>query len=99
VAQAEALEKMLEKRDRKIDFLLDLTVDEAELVERLLKRGETSGRSDDNFETVKKRLEVYHNQTHPVTEFYKHLGKHSAVHGMGTPEEIFDRIENVIKDN
>lgn len=92
VAQAEALEEMLEKRGKNIDILLDLCVDEAELIERLLKRGETSGRSDDNLETIKSRLNVYHEKTSPVTNFYKNKGKHRIVHGMGTVDEIFERI-------
>ena len=63
---------------------------------RLLKRGETSGRSDDNLETITKRLEVYETQTAPVSNFYQNLNKYSAVQGMGTIDEIFGRISTVL---
>ena len=98
IAQAEALEEILEKRGKEITLLIDLNVDETELVTRILKRGETSGRADDNPETIKSRLAVYHEKTHPLIDFYKNKGKHRAVHGMGTLEEIFKRICEVIKN-
>jgi len=96
-AQAEALEKLMKKRGKEISVLLDLAVDENELVERLVKRGKTSGRSDDNPETIKKRLEVYHRQTKPVNDFYKKQNKYAAVEGTGTIDEIFGRICRVME--
>ena len=69
LAQAEALEKMLEDRGEETEVLVDLNVDEEELINRLLIRGKTSGRSDDNLETIQKRLNVYHSQTKPVSEY------------------------------
>ena len=63
VPQAEALKKMLAERGHKVAAMIELDVPEDELMTRLLKRGELSGRSDDNAETIKKRLDVYHNQT------------------------------------
>jgi len=96
LAQAEALEVMMSKKGKKIDTLLDLNVEKAELIDRLLKRGITSGRSDDNLETITKRLAVYETQTTPVSDFYKKLGKYSSIQGMGTVDEIFDRIETVL---
>jgi len=96
VAQAEALENLFLKRNKKIDVLIDLKVDDHELISRLLIRGETSGRSDDNLETIKKRLEVYNIKTAPVSDYYKSLNKYAAVDGMGTVEEIFERISAVI---
>lgn len=93
LAQAEALEVMMSQKGKKIDTLLDLSVEKAELIDRLLKRGITSGRSDDNLETITKRLAVYETQTTPVSDFYKKLGKYSSIHGMGTVDEIFGRIE------
>ena len=92
VAQAVALEELFEKRSLKTDVLVDLVVDEQELIDRLLLRGQTSGRTDDNLETIRKRLEVYHSQTKPVTEYYKKLGKYVSVYGMGSIHEIFVRI-------
>ncbi len=92
VKQAEALEKMIQKRNKDISVLLDLTVEEDELIDRLIKRGQTSGRSDDNMETIKQRLEVYHQKTAPVNEYYKKQNKYAAIKGSGSIEEIFGRI-------
>jgi len=76
--------------------LLDLRVDDEELITRLLKRGETSGRSDDNLETIKKRLEVYEKNTAPVSDYYKNLNKYAGIEGMGSVEDIFARIATAI---
>jgi len=96
VAQAEALEIMLKKLDKEISVLIDVKVDENELIKRLIMRGQTSGRCDDNLETIKKRLDVYHTLTEPVNEFYKNSGKYISIDGMGTIAEIFDRISATI---
>ena len=96
--QAEALEKLFKKRGTQTDILLDLQVDEGELITRLLLRGETSGRSDDNMETIKKRLDVYYLQTKPVSEYYKSLGKYVEIDGIGTIDEIFGRISAAIDE-
>ena len=96
VTQAEALEALMTKLKKEITILIDLHVDHQELIDRLLKRGETSGRCDDNMETIKKRLEVYECKTAPVSDFYKNKNKYAAVNGMGTIDEIFGRISNVI---
>jgi adenylate kinase len=96
VAQAAALEDLLTIRDKKTTILIDLQVDNDELICRLLKRGETSGRSDDNLETIKKRLDIYQEKTTPVNDFYKSLNKYAAIDGMGTVNDIFSRISNVI---
>ncbi len=99
VAQAEALEDLLGKRNKKTTILIDLLVDNKELINRLLKRGETSGRSDDNLETIKKRLQIYQEKTTPVSDFYKNLNKYAAIDGIGTVNEIFSRISAVIDLN
>ena len=96
VAQAEALEVMLKKLDKEISLLVDLKVTENELIDRLIIRGKTSGRSDDNIETIKKRLDVYHKLTEPVNDFYKSRSSYTPINGMGTIEEIFGRISEVI---
>jgi adenylate kinase len=96
VAQAEALEALMAKLNKETTILLDLQVDNQELINRLLKRGETSGRCDDNLETIKKRLEVYESKTAPVSDFYKKINKYAAINGMGTIDEIFGRISSVI---
>jgi len=96
VAQAEALESLMNSLNIETGLLLDLQVDKDELVQRLLKRGETSGRCDDNLITIKKRLEVYETKTAPVSDFYKNKNKYAAINGMGTVDEIFGRISTVI---
>lgn len=96
LAQAEALDKMLELRGEQTEILIDLDVKEEELIDRLVKRGQTSGRSDDNLETIQKRLHVYHSQTKPVSEYYKSKGKYIAIQGTGSIEEIFERIEKAL---
>jgi len=97
VAQAEALETLMTKLKKEITILIDLNVDDEELIKRLLIRGETSGRCDDNLETIKKRLEVYVSKTAPVSDFYKNKNKYAAINGMGTVDEIFGRISTVIE--
>jgi adenylate kinase len=96
VAQAEALETLMSNNGTEITVLLDLNVEKDELIGRLLKRGETSGRSDDNLETITKRLEVYEIKTAPVSNFYKNLNKYAAINGMGSIDDIFGRIEKVL---
>lgn len=91
-AQAEALNHMLAQRSMKVSILLDINVSEAELVGRLLKRGITSGRSDDNYETIQKRIQVYRSQTEPVKDFYKKDGLTVDIEGVGSLEDIFGRI-------
>ncbi|MDD6209090.1 MAG: adenylate kinase [Bacteroidales bacterium] len=98
IPQAKALKTMLNERGTDISVMLDLKVDDEELIDRLLKRGQTSGRSDDNLETIKSRLDVYHNYTSPLIDHYKAEGKHKEKKGMGTIEEIFARIEKAIEE-
>lgn len=96
VAQAEALETLMDGMNKPITVLVDLEVPRNELISRLLTRGETSGRSDDNLDTIKKRLEVYEQKTAPVSDFYKNLGKYAGIDGLGTIEEIFDRVSTIL---
>ena len=69
--------------------MLDLDVPEDELMTRLIKRGKDSGRADDNEETIKKRLLVYHSQTSPLIDWYKQEGQYQHIKGQGALEEIF----------
>lgn len=94
--QAEALKKMLQERGHKIAAMIELAVPEEELMARLINRGKESGRSDDNEETIKKRLNVYHTQTAPLIDWYKKEGVHHHVEGLGTVDDIFARIVNEI---
>ena len=96
IKQAEALKTMLNERGTDIHILLDLQVEDDELVARLLERGKISGRSDDNPETIKARLDVYHTQTAPLATYYIGEGKHVAIKGIGQIEDIFERIAEAI---
>ena len=96
IPQGKALDKMLRERGMELQVVLSLEVDDAELTDRLLKRGQISGRSDDNLDTIKSRLEVYHGQTKPLKQYYAEQGKLAWIKGVGTIEEIFERIQNAI---
>jgi len=96
-AQAVALDEVLSKKGLEISGMVTLEVDKDELVKRLLKRGQDTGRSDDNLETIENRINVYNKQTAPVIEYYDGKGKYHPVEGMGDIDEIFGRIEGVIK--
>ena len=96
ILQAEALKKMLAERGHQIDAMIELSVPEDELMARLLNRGKLTGRSDDNEETIKKRLDVYHNQTAPLIDWYENEGIHHHVEGLGTVDEIFGRVCAVV---
>ena len=88
IPQAEALKKMLADRNTEVAGMLELDVPEDMLMERLINRGKTSGRADDNAETIKKRLDVYNAQTAPLITWYGNEGKRHAVKGYGSLEEI-----------
>ena len=92
IAQAEALKKMLAERGQDVSVMLDLEVPEDELMVRLIKRGKDSGRADDNEETIKKRLHVYHSQTSPLIDWYKNEKKYQHINGLGTMDGIFSDI-------
>ena len=96
IPQAEALKKMLSERGQDVSVMLDLDVPEDELIDRLIKRGQESGRADDNLETIKKRLTVYSEQTSPLKDFYKAEGKYQHINGVGSMDAIFDEIASVI---
>ncbi len=96
VAQAEALDALFAKLGTRVHAVLDLQVEEAELIDRLLKRGQESGRSDDNLETIQKRLSVYHAQTAPIAAHYAQQGVHHAIQGSGAISDITARIARVL---
>lgn len=100
VAQAEALDELLSKRETKIDCMIMLDVPQDELKRRLLERGKTSGRSDDqNEEKINVRIQEYLNKTLPVAAFYEEQGKACKVNGVGTIDGIFEEIESAIKSH
>ncbi len=96
IAQAEALKAMLAERGHAVAAMIELDVPEAELMKRLIKRGLESGRSDDNEETIKKRLDVYHNQTSPLIDWYEKEGIHNHIDGLGELDRIFKDICEVV---
>ena len=95
--QAEEFDKILAKNGLKVDIMVDIHVPEEELVRRILLRGKDSGRADDaSEEVIRGRLDVYHKQTAVVAEYYSAQGKYASVDGVGTMDEVFARIAEVI---
>ena len=97
IPQAEALKELLQKRGTDLHAVVGLEVPEEELVERMLNRGKETGRADDNIDTIRKRLDVYHNQTSPLREYYSGTGKYLPVNGSGNVEDIFTEISKGIE--
>ncbi|MBC7991548.1 MAG: adenylate kinase [Luteimonas sp.] len=96
LAQAAALDGLLQRIGQPMDAAVQLEVDNELLIERLAGRAKAEGRSDDNPESVRKRLEVYDAQTAPVIEFYRQHGQLTTVDGVGTLDEVFTRIIEAI---
>ncbi len=94
--QAVQLERLMKKRGDKTAMLIDINVPEDEIIRRLLERGKTSGRADDNLETIKERLKVYHEQTRPVDDYYELNDKYVRIQGLGAVSEIFGRIGRIL---
>ncbi|MFD1096840.1 adenylate kinase [Salegentibacter chungangensis] len=96
-AQAEALAALLEQKGTEVSAMIALEVDDEILVERLLERGKTSGRPDDADEkVVRNRISVYYEETAILKEYYKKQGKYYGVNGVGSIEEITQRLSDVI---
>ncbi len=100
LAQAEALDEMLAKKGKSIDAVIELTVDEDELIRRIEGRAAESGgaRADDNVETLKKRLDVYHAQTAPVLPFYREKGLLRSIDGMQSMDAVTRAIEAALPE-
>jgi len=96
IAQGEALDRLLIERNTSIIAVLNLAVDEKDLLNRLIKRGIDSGRTDDNPTVIQNRLEVYRNQTEPLKEYYKKKGKLFNMKGNNSIEEVFEKIVEVL---
>jgi len=92
IAQAEALDRMLADKATPLDVVLELRVPEEELFRRLAGRG----RADDKPEVIRQRLVAYRQQTEPLLDYYGKRGLLKAIHGLGTVEEIFARIKEVL---
>ncbi|MDD6281764.1 MAG: adenylate kinase [Bacteroidales bacterium] len=96
IAQAEALDRFMAKHGREVTHVIGLEVPEDELIDRMIKRGQQTGRADDNPETIKNRLKVYHESTTPLREFYKNAGKYRKINGSGSVNDIFEEIAKAI---
>lgn len=97
IPQAKALDELLAEKNQAVSALIALDVNDEEIVQRILLRGKTSGRPDDNDESiVRNRINVYNEETTPVFDYYKQSGKSVKVNGLGTIDEIFARLSSVI---
>src|SRR5690606_34866043 len=96
LAQADALGRLLDRLGQKFDAAVQLEVPTELLIERIAGRAAAEGRADDNTETVRKRLQVYNDQTAPVIEYYRQHGELTTVDGVGTLDEVFVRIVEAI---
>lgn len=96
VAQAEALSEMLAEYGTAVHAVVGLEVGDDELIDRLVKRGKDSGRSDDNLDTIKKRIAVYHKQTAPLRDYYLSKGQYNAIKGSGSVDDIFKEISGTL---
>lgn len=96
VDQAYALTEMLDSH--KMDaYMLDLYAEEDVIISRLLNRGKTSGRADDNLETIKKRLRIYNETTRPISDYYLRRHKYFLINSNINPECIFSQIDVILK--
>jgi len=100
IAQADALEELLSHKKMELDAVVELVVDDEALVGRIETRAKETGgaRADDNAETLRKRLEVYHAQTAPVAGFYKDKGMLRTVDGMASIDDVAANIDAVLKE-
>lgn len=95
VSQAESLTELLKKYQMDA-IMIDLLVDEQLLIQRLIERGKVSGRADDNLNTIRHRIAVYHNQTEPIALYYLHHGNYCPVNGNHAVEDVFLQIERIL---
>jgi len=96
LAQADALDALLKRMGQPFDHAVQLEVPTDLLVDRIAGRAAAEGRADDNPESVRKRLDVYQDQTAPVIEFYRTHGQLKVVDGVGSLDDVFNRIIEVI---
>ena len=92
VSQAEKLDEYLKEQDDRLNFVLNLDVDQAELIDRIMKRAKTENRADDTPETVAARLEVFQSQTAPVLNYYRDQGIVHQINGMQSPDDVFAEV-------
>ncbi len=98
LAQVEELDQMIKHTGHSLDAVVVLKVDPEELVQRLLQRAETDGRSDDTEDVIRRRQEVYREQTEPLIDVYRDRGLLIEVHGMGEVDEVTERVFTALQD-
>lgn len=97
INQSEHLDKILAERGGEVNALLMLDVEEKEVVTRILNRGKTSGRADDNDEDIiRNRFQIYQSETSPVFDYYDKKGKSHKINGIGSIEEVSSRLSKII---
>ncbi len=98
IAQSAALINFLATQKSAIDALISLKVDKEEIVNRILERGKTSGRPDDNDrDIIENRIQVYENETRPVYDYFAERGLSHEINGIGSLDEVFGRITNILE--
>lgn len=97
VPQADALKRLFKRKGMELHHVIGLEVPEEELIDRMIKRGQTTGRADDNIDTIKNRLKVYHESTTPLREYYITDGKYRPINGHGSVDQIFADIAKAIE--
>jgi adenylate kinase len=97
VSQAEFLDKSLASQGFSITAAIDLEVDDEVLINRILYRGQISGRADDNEETARKRINIYHEKTQILEDYYRKQGKLRSIQGDFKVEETWKKIKNIVK--
>ena len=92
--QVDALERMLEAHDAPLDAVIELQIPDEEIIGRLLSRAEKEGRKDDTEDVIRHRIAVYHAKTEPLLNVYRERGILVGVHGLGTIDEVRERLVN-----
>ncbi|TML65726.1 MAG: adenylate kinase [Actinobacteria bacterium] len=95
--QAEALDTMLREIDKQLDLVLELQVPDEVAAERLTKRATLEGRPDDTPEAIRRRLELYHEETEPLVEYYRSRGNVVGIHGDRSENEVFAEIQQALE--
>jgi len=98
VGQAKRLDKVLEKEGRPINAVFKIRITEEEGIKRIMERGKTSGRIDDNRKVIKNRFKIYYRQIHPIIAYYQKQKKMIIVDGHGPVKQIFKEIIDSIKE-
>jgi len=96
IGQAHALDKLAKEHNTTIDLVINLQLSESEALKRIMLRGQSSGRSDDNLEITKKRLKIYRERTKPILDYYQQQKKLKTINGKKTITEISQDIKNLI---